>query len=578
MKQKLTRTLLSAGKENYNVAVMLTRLVINNLAILENVDVTFHDGFTVLTGGTGAGKSLVIDSLSLLLGSRASSELIRAGEEKAIIRGTFHVTSSRLSALLLKWEIPFTDENIVIERVLTHTKNTIKANGVPLTLTQLSQIAKLLADIHNQFDFAKILNPENYLDILDGFSYETTSHYKDEYVVLLESYKSKRAEYEGLLSQKAKIEASRDFYEFQLKELDQFDLQENEEAEISAEIALLQNYDHIYNLFQSADSIIREDFLDRLYELNKVLVKLSTYQPKYQEVQEKVDERYYELDDLFNTLKKDFKNLDYDPERLNFLQQRSSDIASLKRKYRKSVPELIAYRQELQSLLGKNSSIDDRIEEASASMKDLRHRCYVKATELTAIRKSLAKTIEKEIKRSLDDLLLSADFKVVFENVSEENGDSMFGPLGIDVVDFLIETNVGEGLKSLSKVVSGGEASRIMLAFKVIFVKANKVETVIFDEIDTGLSGEAASAVAKKIREVSLSSQVIAITHMPQVAALSDHHILIRKEVHAGRTSTKVQELTLEEKIREVAYLISGGKVTEKQLEYAREIVLSPKD
>lgn len=557
---------------------MLTRLVINNLAILENVDVTFKDGFTVLTGGTGAGKSLVIDSLSLLLGARASSELIRTGEEKATIKGYFHVESSRLSALLDKMEIPFLNNDIVIERVISKTKNSIKANGVALSLAQLGQIAKHLADIHSQFDFAKILNPDNYLDILDGFAYEKTNRYKQDYGQLLDDYKSAKAEEESLLLQKAKIEASKDFYEFQLKELKEASLKDNEEAEISAEIALLQNYDHIYSLLQSADSIIREDFLDRLYDLNKVLIKLSSFQPQYQALQEKIDERYYELDDLFSTLKKDFKNLDYDPERLNVLQQRSSDITALKRKYRKSLPELIAYQNELESALGPDNSLDDKIAAAHNHVIGLRHRLYVKGTELTQIRKSLAKSIEKEIKKSLDDLLLSADFQVQFVDVKEDNEDSIFHPTGIDEVDFLIETNVGEGLKSLSKVVSGGEASRIMLAFKVIFVKANKVATVIFDEIDTGLSGEAASKVAAKIKELSLSCQVLAITHMPQVAALSDHHILVEKVIVNKRTATTVRELTLEEKIHQVAYLISGGKVTEKQLDYAREIILNPEN
>lgn len=555
---------------------MLTRLSITNLAILENVDVTFKDGFTVLTGGTGAGKSLVIDSLSLLLGARASSELIRSGEKKAVIRGYFHVDSSRLSALLSKLEIPFVNNDILIERTISKTKNTIKANGVNLSLADLSRIAKHLADIHNQFDFAKILNPENYLDIIDGFSYDAAMRYKEEYIALLSAYKDAKGTYESLLAQKAKVEASKDFYLFQLKELDDANIQENEEAEIAAEIALLRNYDHVYSLFQNADSIIREDFLDRLYELNKVLAKLASYQPQYQEVQSRIDERYFELDDIFTTLKKDFKNLDYDPERLNYLEQRSSDISALKRKYRKTIPELIAYRNELHALLGEDHSLDDAIEEKRQQMLSLRHQTYVKATELTALRKTLAKNIEREIKRNLEDLLLAADFKVVFKDTKEDDSDTLFGSQGIDEVDFLVETNVGEGLKSLSKVVSGGEASRIMLAFKVIFVKANKIATVIFDEIDTGLSGEAASAVARKIKEVSLSSQVIAITHMPQVAALSDHHILIRKEVSGGRTSTKIRELSLEEKIHEVAYLISGGKVTEKQLEYAKEIILSP--
>lgn len=557
---------------------MLTRLVINNLAILENVDVAFKEGFTVLIGGTGAGKSLVIDSLSLLLGARASSELIRTGEEKATIRGHFRVDSPRLRALLSKLEIPCLDDELIVERVISRNKNSIKANNVSLTLGDLSLIAKHLADIHNQLDFVKILNPENYLGIIDGFAFETISSHKADYVSLLSSYKQAKAELESLIAQKAAIEASKDFYLFQLKELDEAAIQENEEAEINAEIALLSNYDHVYSLFQSADALVRSDFLDKLYELDKILAKLSSFQPKYEEMHEKIDDRYYELEDLFATLKKEFKNLDYDPERLDVLQQRSADLASLKRKYRKTLPELLAYHRELKSMLGEGSDIDGKIAEAEEKAKTLRHAAFAKASELTVYRKQVAKTIERDVKRNLDDLLLHCDFRIDFVPYKEEDPDTIFGPEGIDQVDFLIETNVGEGLKSLSKIVSGGEASRIMLALKVLFIKANKVATVIFDEIDTGLSGEAASKVAAKIKEISLESQVIAITHMPQVAARSDHGILIAKSVNAGRTTTQIAELSLEEKIYEVASLISGGKVTQKQLDYAREIVLNPQD
>jgi len=557
---------------------MLTRLCINNLAIIENVDVSFKDGFTVLTGGTGAGKSLVIDSLSLLLGDRASTELIRQGEDKATIRGYFLVESNRLSALLNKLEIPFIDNEIVVERVISRGKSTIKVNGVTVALTDLNRLAKHLADIHSQFDFAKILNPDNYLDIIDGFAFESLSKLKADYAKTLEEYHSAKEEHARLLAKKASIEASRDFYEFQLKELTDAALSLDEEAQIETEIALLGNYDKVYSLFQEADRLAHSDILDQLYELNKVLAKIASYQPQYQEIQEKIDDRYFELDGLLSDIKKDFRNLDYDPERLNVLQQRSADLAALKRKYRKSIPELISYREELASLVGSDGNIDSLIEEKAHAMEELRKLCLSKGTEISLLRKRVAKTIEKDIKQSLERLLLRSEFEIRFNEIDEASGDAIFKPTGIDEVDFLIETNVGEGLKSLSKIASGGEASRIMLAFKIIFVKANKVATVIFDEIDTGLSGEAASAVAREIAELSLSCQVLAITHMPQVASLSDHHILIRKEVSAGRTYTRIQELGLEEKIREVAYLISGGKITQKQLDYAREMVLGAKD
>jgi DNA repair protein RecN (Recombination protein N) len=557
---------------------MLKRLTITNLAIIENIDVTFKEGFTVLTGETGAGKSLVIDSLSLLLGARASSELIRAGEDAATIRGEFELNSPQLDAILSNLNIPSLEGKITIERTIGKTKSSIKVNGVAISLSDLNKIAKYLADIHNQFDFEKILNPENYLEIIDGFSYELTSSYKKEYGNLLADYKTKKAVYDDLLEKKRKLDESRDFYEFQYKELKAADLKEGEEEAIASELSLLQNYDKIYALSQEADNIIHEDFLDRLYELNKLLAKLSEYQTQYQSTHDQLDDDYYRLKDTLDELKKKLSDLDYDPSRLNDLEQRDADLSSLKRKYKKTLPELIAYRDELASTIGENSNFEETIAEKKKAQDEAFARCYQKGQELTTLRQKIAKSIEKELERNMADLLLKADFRVVFLPPAPDAGEFLLKENGLDEVDFLIETNVGEGLRSLSKVISGGEASRIMLAFKAVFIKANKISTVIFDEIDTGISGETAQAVARKIHEISLTSQVIAITHMPQVASLSDHHILISKEVKGQRTYAHMRELTLDEKIRQVAYLISGGNVTEKQLDYAKEMVLSKRN
>lgn len=551
---------------------MLKRLIIHNLAIFENVDVSFQDGFSVLLGETGAGKSLMIDSLSLLLGMRASSELIRSGENKASVTGYFSIERPELSAYLSKINVPMHDDEIVVERIIGINKNVVKINSVPVSLNDLIKISKYLANIHSQFDFEKILNPENYLDIIDGFSFELSTRLKDEYTSLLNQYKEKKEEYSLLLEKKAKLEEARDFYEYQYGELKAADLKEGEEEEISSEISLLRNYDKIYSLVQETNEIINGSFMDDFYRLSDNLAKLANYQKQYEESHEKIDERYYEIEDLLNNLKKEFRSLDYDPNRLNDLEQRDSDLSSLQRKYKKSIPELIAYRDELGTILGKNSSFENSLEEKKEEVLQSLKEAISKAKELTLLRTRNAKTIEKELAHSLKDLLLNVRFQILFKDEKED--ESSLKENGIDDVDFLIETNIGEGLKPLSKVISGGEASRIMLAFKALFIKANRVPTVIFDEIDTGISGETAQAVARKIKEISLTTQVISITHMPQVASLSDHPILISKTVKDGRTYSNVKELSLEEKIRQIAYLISGGKVTKKQLEYAKEMVL----
>ena len=552
---------------------MLKRLCINNLAIISNIDSTFEDGFSVLTGETGAGKSLVIDSLSLLLGSRASTELIRKGEEKAIVKGYFEVNKPQLEALFLKLNIPYNQGEIEIERVIGRNKSYIKVNNTPTNLIDLSKIAPYLADIHSQFDFEKILNEDNYLGIIDGFSFDLISSYKEKYQVALNQYKVAKEAYSSLLDKQKQIDSNYDFYLYQYNELKQMDLKEDEEKQIQEEISLLENFDKIHSLQEETKQLLNGDFLDKFFELDNNLEKLSSYQEKYKEAYSLIDERYLELNDYLSSLKKKFDDIDYDPARLDELNQRQVDIIALKRKYKKDFNELLSYKDELSLLLENKDNLSNEINKKKEEMDKLFLLTLEKGKELSKIRQSLSNKIEKELERSLNDLLLKAKFKIIFAPTEKED-DSIFLESGIDKIDFLIETNVGEGLKSLSKIISGGEASRIMLAFKSLFIKANKVPTVIFDEIDTGISGETAQAVARKIKEISLSTQVISITHMPQVASLSDHHILISKIIKDGRTYAKMKELNLEEKIKQVAYLISGDKITPSQLEYAKEMVL----
>ena len=550
---------------------MLLRLTIANLAILENVDIRFQKGFTVLMGGTGAGKSLIIDSLSLLLGQRASSELIRAGESKATIRGEFSSSSPRLKALLGSLNVPFDSEVLAIERTIGKSKSTIKANDVPISLSDLSKIAPFLANISSQFDSVKLLNPENYLSMVDGYKANAIAPYLGNYKEALKRYRVKEEAYSALLKKKEKLESEKDFYAFQLNELKASSLQEGEQESIENEISLLRNYNLIYDLVQESSSLVHGDLLEKFYELNKNVRKLSSFQSQYEEESKRLDDAYYEVEDIFSSLKGKFSSLDYDPARLDELEQRDSDLSSLERKYKKTIPELIAYQKELESLLGKDSTFVEKAkEEASSALKE----CFEKGRELSSSRKQVASLIEKNLKKSLSDLLLLDHFQIQFAPIPEEEDPLLLTEEGLDRIDFLLETNVGEGMKPMEKIISGGESSRILLAFQTIFLQANQVGTAIFDEVDTGISGEASNAVAKKIYEISLSCQVLAITHAPQVASFSDHAILIQKRTSNGRTSTHLHELDLEEKIDAVAALISSGKITQKQREYAKEMIL----
>lgn len=555
---------------------MLINLVVKNFAIIEDINISFKSGLTVLTGETGAGKSLIIDSISLLLGDRANSEMIRNGEEKATITGLFSFNNKRLGAFLDSIDVSYEDNKLEISRTITGSKNVIRINNKVISLNELKVVAKYLADIHQQFDMVKLLNKENYLEIVDGFKYDLINDYKNQYLESLEKLKKEEKEYLELEAKINDVKAKRDTFEYELKELTSYKLKENEEAEIDSEIELLNNFDKIYELLNQTKEIIDKDSLSDIYEIKENISKLSKYQGEYEEVYEKLNDHYYELESIYEDLSKKVSRLDYDPHRLDELIERKNNLSLLKKKYNKDIKELIEYQQFLEKLLQNKEDLDISLNEKRKEFESQYNETYDYALSLSRVRKEVSRGIEKELMNNLKDLSLSSVFQIEINSQRKDENLSLsiFNENGIDDVDFLIETNIGEGIKPLAKVVSGGEMSRIMLAIKALFIKSQKIATVIFDEIDTGISGEIARKVALKIKEISLNTQVITITHLPQVASLSNSHIKISKVVKGNRTYTSIKELNLDEKIYEIALMISDGKVTDKQLEYAKEMVL----
>ena len=557
---------------------MIKKLIVKNFAILEDIEINFYDGLTILTGETGAGKSLIIDSISLLLGERASLEMIRNGEDKAVLTGLFTSNNIYLKAYLSKLGVP-TNEDIEIVRVISPTRSYIKVNNALITLNDLKVIAHYLADIHLQFDMTKLLNKENYIEIVDGFNKEVIDEYKSKYLLSLESLKTENNKYLELVNRINEIKANQEQYEYDLNELKALSLQPNEEEEIKEKISFLKNYDKIYSLIKESEEIINKDSLSDIYMIKDNISKLATYQNEYKELSERLNNAYYELEDIYASINKKSRYFDYDPQELESLEERLSSINSLKKKHHKSFDELIDYQIELENILSNEQDFDHLLKEEKETLLKFYQDTYSLANDLSEVRKVTAKGIEKDCMKHLLDLSLQSVFEVRISKspLSNEIDLSIFKENGIDDVDFYIETNIGEGLKPLNKIVSGGEVSRIMLAFKALMIKANKVETVIFDEIDTGISGEIASKVAHKIYEISLTTQVISITHLPQVAALSKNHVKISKDIRNNRTYTSIKYLNLEEKIYEIASLISNDKVSQKQLEYAKEMVLTSK-
>ena len=557
---------------------MLKKLIVKNFAILEDIEINFYNGLTILTGETGAGKSLIIDSISLLLGERASIEMIRNGEDKATITGVFSTTNIYLKAYLEKLGVTPSDE-LEIVRVISPSRSYIKVNNVLITLNDLKVISHYIADIHLQFDMTKLLNKENYIEIVDGFKQEVINEYKDKYLESLDLLKQENNKYLDLVKRINEIKANQEQYEYDLNELKALCLQPNEEEEIKEKISFLKNYDKIYSLIKESEEITDKDSLSDIYSLKDNINKLASYQNEYKELYERLNNAYYELEDIYASISKKSRYFDYDPKELDNLEERLSSINSLKKKLNKSFDELIDYQIELENILSHEEDYDILLKEEKDKLLDIYKNTYTLGSDLSEVRKSIGKGIEKDCEKHLLDLGLKSVFEVRVNKspLPNEVDLSIFKENGIDDVDFYIETNIGEGLKPLAKIVSGGEVSRIMLAFKALMIKSSKVETVIFDEIDTGISGEIASRVAHKIFEISLNTQVISITHLPQVAALSKNHVKISKEIKNNRTYTYIKYLNLDEKIYEIASLISGGKVSEKQLEYAKEIVLNNK-
>ena len=557
---------------------MLRKLKVQNFAIIEDIELDFKSGLTVLTGETGAGKSLIIDCIGLLLGERAASEMIRQGEEKATVEGVFDNDSPLLRATLEKLNIPFGGE-LDVKRTISTQRNVVKINNETVSLNDLKTIASLLADIHLQFDSVKLFASENYLSMVDGFSERLINEYLDKYRSSLDELRKENKQYLDLVKRIEDFNKHQEEYAYAYQEINALQLKENEEQAIEARIALLSNYDKIYALSMENKELADGNSLEDLYRIKENIEVLEKYDLDYEDFYKRLNDAYYEIEDIYSELKHKADSLDYSPEELDSLIEKSHAINSLKKKYNKTFDELIAYAEELKGFLANKEDHQILLKEEKDKLVSIYKETYQRAIDVHKIREDIAFKIAKDIEKSLKELGLNCRFNVVViaKEMDKEPSLELFNEDGVDSVEFNIETNLGEGLKPLAKVVSGGELSRVMLAIKMLYVKTHHIETIIFDEIDTGISGEIASKVAKKIKELSYAHQVITITHLPQLASLSDHHIRISKNVVSNRTYATAKELTLEEKIYEIASLISSGKVTEKQLEYAKELVLQDK-
>jgi len=559
---------------------VLTELSIRDFAIIDEMSITFNEGLTVLTGETGAGKSIIIDAIQLLAGGRGSVEYVRHGTNRAEIEGLFTLDyqDHPIYETGKQYGIEIMDEQVVLQRTITSSgKSICRVNSKLVTLAILREFGKNLIDIHSQHETQSLMNSDNHLDFLDMFEPKLIMQAKEEYLKLYKQLDSLKKRYRKLNDNEQEMAHRLDLLEFQMNELEQANLTPNEDELLESERKSLVNFERVYSTLQDAYNALygEQRGLEWLNQAQLALQDNRKYDPFIDEKAEEISNYYYSLEELSYSLRSQIDTLQYDPERLNEIEARLDEINRLKRKYGNSVNEIIEYMAKIEEEIEQITNKDSHIHSLQKQIEGMEKDALLEANHLHDLRKKAAELLTEEIYAELKDLYLEkTTFSISFEH--EDNDASTSPELhrnGFDRVRFLISTNPGEPLKDLTKVASGGELSRIMIALKKIFSKHQGVTSVIFDEVDTGVSGRVAQSIAEKIHHISKESQVLCITHLPQVAAMADTHKFIKKHEKNKRTYTSIKELTKSEQIDELSRMITGTKLTDTAKDHAKEML-----
>ncbi len=535
---------------------MIHHISIKNFAIIKNTEIDFQDGLNIITGETGAGKSIVIEAVSLALGSRADSSYVRTGTDKAVIQ---------LAGSL-------NDEEIVITREISATgKNLCRLNGELVTLAQLNQTARQLADIHGQYDNQSLLNPDSHITLIDSYRHDTIGVLKDAVSSSFADYARIRSSLIKLLNSEKENRRKMDFFRYEAAEIKAAHLRIGEDQELESQISIMQNGEKIYDNMEKAYSVLygsSPSAMDGLRSALSAIDEISTFSPELNQLCQGFGDVLYGLEDLCDSLLHIKDSISFNPTELDRLIARMDQIDGLKKKYGDSIEDILAYHDKISRELSLIENFDE--EKASlekqlkAAFLQLRSDC----SRLTEARTLSAAMLEQQIQKELIDLnFVDAQIKINITPLEKPE------ETGMDKVEILITTNKGEPLKPLWKVASGGEMSRIMLAFKNIISSYDGIPTLIFDEIDTGISGVTASIVGRKLKEIAKAHQIICITHLPQIAACGNANFRIYKESDQVSTFTYVEPLTQGEKIKEIARLLGGDVVTETTLQSAQELI-----
>lgn len=547
---------------------MLTSLKIENVAIIESAAIEFGCGLNVLTGETGAGKSIVIDSINAILGERTSRDIIRTGAQSAKVYAVFEDVNAKVRKFLDENGIDCDDGVLIINRTLSREgKNVCRLNGTPVTVSMLREIGSELIDIHGQHDNQALLSPEKHCGFVDSFAgnAEIIADYREKYGRLCEV----RSKLKKLTTDESSKSQRIDFLTYQIDELEKAEITPGERDELKARKTLINNSQKVIESLNVAYEALKADGagIDMITDAESEISDASAYMEALGEASEKITDIRYELEDIAETVRDAMSEVDFDQSELEEIDERLDLLYRLSKKYGNTEEEMLEYLEKAKTELDNIAFSEEKVKELQKQEKEALAETEAAAKKLTESRKTAGEKLSEAICSELEFLdMPNVRFVVKCDDIGlTENGK--------DEIEFLISANVGEEPKPLAKIASGGELSRIMLAIKNVLAEADGVDTMIFDEIDTGVSGRAAQKIAMKLRSASKGRQVICVTHLAQIAAQGDVHLYISKSVSDGKTYTNIKSLIEEDRVAEIARIMGGMEITKLQLESAREML-----